>query len=213
MFMRTTLLTWLCLSAAAAADITGTWDVTATTPSGRERKMQMVLKQEDGKLSGVMSGEQGSVALEEVKFAGGELSFRLPVGGGVVVKATLAGAAITGAYTTPDGDTGKVTASRAAAAKAAPVAGHWNCEAKPASGQPFKLQLDLAGEDGKLGGTITRADGSAPLDDVKLEGNGLSFKVSADDTIYTVKLTVGGETLAGSYTTTAGDSGSVTGGR
>lgn len=213
MFMRTCILALLCLSAAAAADVTGTWNVTAITPSGREHKMQMVLKDEGGNLSGTMSGEQGAVALEEVRFAGDELSYRLPVAGGVVVKLTVAGAAMKGAFTTTDGATGKVAASRAAVAQGASVAGYWNCDAKSSSGRQYKLQLDLAEEDGKLSGTVTRADGSVPLDDVKLQGNQLSFKIAADGAVYTVKLTLEGQTFKGSYTSPGGESGSVTGAR
>ena len=119
-----------------------------------------------------MSGEQGSIALQELKVDGDELSYRIPASGGVVVKLTVAGAAMNGTFTAADGAAGKVTASRAAAAaKAASVAGHWNCEVKSSSGRQYKLQLDLAEEGGKLSGTITRADGSAPIDDVKLDGN------------------------------------------
>ena len=194
--------------------MTGTWNVTATTASGREYKAQMVLKDEGGKLVGEISGEQGPIALQELKVDGDELSYRIPASGGVVVKLTVAGAAMNGTFTAADGAAGKVTASRsAAAAKAAGVAGHWNCEATSSSGRLYKLQLDLAEEGGKLSGTITRADGSAPIDDVKLDGNNLSFKIAADGTVYTVKLTVEGQTLKGSYANAAGEGGSVTGGR
>ena len=213
MFIRTTILALVCLSAAAAGDVTGTWNVTATTPKGREHKVQMVLKDEGGKLVGTMSSEQGSIALQDLKLAGDELSYRIPASGGYVVKLTVAGAEMNGTFTAADGAAGKVTASRAAAAKAVSVAGHWNCDVKSGSGRLYKLQLDLAEEGGKLSGAITRSDGSAPVDDAKLEGNELSFKVAADGTVYTVKLTVEGETLKGSYTSPAGEGGSVTGGR
>ncbi len=213
MLIRTTILVLVCLSAAAAGDVIGTWNVTATSSSGRENKVQMVLKDEGGKLVGEMSDEQGSVALEELKIAGDELSYRIPASKGIVVKLTVAGATMNGTFTAADGATGKVTASRAAAAKTVSVAGHWNCEATSSSGREYKLQLDLAEEGGKLSGTITRADGSAAVDDAKLEGNNLSFKVAADGTVYTVKLTVEGQTLKGSYASPTGEGGSVTGGR
>jgi hypothetical protein len=172
----------------------------------------MVLKDEGGKLAGAMSGEQGSFALQELKIEGDELSYRIPASGGVIVKLSVAGAAMNGTFTAADGATGKVTASRSAA-KPAGVAGHWNCEVTTGSGRPYKLQLDLTEEGGKLSGAITRSDGSAPLDEVKLEGNNLSFKVAADGTVYTVKLTVEGQTLKGSYANAAGEGGAVTGGR
>lgn len=213
MLIRTTLLALFCLATALAADVTGTWNVTATTSSGREYKMQMLLKDEGGKLVGEMSGEQGLIALQELKAEGDELSYKIPYAGGVGVKLTVADAAMNGTFTAADGATGKVTATRAAAARPASIAGHWNCEATTSSGRPYKLQLDLAEEAGKLSGAITRADGSAPIDDAKLEGNNLSFKVAADGTVYTVKLTVEGQTLKGSYTTPAGEGGNVTGGR
>jgi hypothetical protein len=213
MLIRTTILALFCLASALAADVAGTWNVTATTSSGREYKLQLVLKDEGGKLVGTISNEQGSIALEELKVAGDELSYRIPASGGIVTKLTVAGAAMNGTFTTADGATGKVVASRAAAAKPASIAGHWNCEATTSSGRPYKLQLDLAEEGGKLSGTITRADGSAPIDDAKLEGNNLSFKVAADGTVYTIKLTVEGQTLKGSYATPTGEGGNMTGGR
>ncbi len=214
MSIRTTLLALFCSAAALAADVTGAWNMTATTSSGREYKVQLVLKNEDGKLAGTMSSEQGSIVLQELKAEGDELSYKIPAAGGVAIKLTVAGDAMNGTFTAADGATGKVTASRAAAAaKAVSVAGHWNCEATSGSGRLYKLQLDLAEEGGKLSGTITRADGSAPIDDAKLEGNQLTFKISADDTVYTVKLTVEGQTLKGSYATPTGEGGKVTGGR
>ncbi len=214
MFIRTILPALFCIASALGADVTGTWNVTATTSSGREYKAQMLLKEEGGKLAGELSSEQGTVALLELKAEGDELSFKVPTAGGVAVKLTVAGAAMDGTFTAADGATGKMAASRAAAAaKAAGVGGHWNCEATTSSGRPYKLQLDLTEEGGKLGGTITRADGSAPIDDAKLEGNQLSFKVAADGTVYSVKLTVEGQTLKGTYATPTGEGGNVTGGR
>lgn len=210
MFARTAIPFFLC-TAALAADVTGAWNLTATTASGREYKTQMVLTEAEGKLSGTVATGQGTVALEEVKMAGSELSYRIPLAGGVAVKLAVEGAAMQGTFSAPDGTTGKLAASRVPAG--AKVAGHWSCEAKTASGQIHKILLDIAEEGGKLSGTATRADGSAPLEELKLEGDRLSFKIAADGTVYTVSLTVDGRTLKGSYSTATGATGSVTGTR
>lgn len=63
--------------AAAPADATGTWSWTVER-NGQSWDVTLKLKQEGDKLSGTMSGRQGSeTAIEDAKVSGDEVSFRV----------------------------------------------------------------------------------------------------------------------------------------
>jgi hypothetical protein len=197
---------------AGAADVTGKWDVKATTPSGREHQAEMVLTQEAGKLTGSIAAQSGPVALQDVQLSGDRLSFKIPTGeGAFAIQFTVGEGSLKGTYTAPDGGTGPISAKRPAAGAAggAGVSGAWKVTAVSGSGREHKLVMNLREEAGKLSGTLETADGNVPLQDVRLAGNELTFKLTADSGSYSVRLTLAEGALKGGYTGGNGESGSV----
>ena len=118
-----------------AADVTGKWNATATVAEGQEHKLEMTFRNEGGKLTGALSSDEGGTDLQDVQLQGDQLTFKIPARGGYDLKFTVKGDSMTGTFTSAQGRTGKVTASRVAEKPA--VAGHWKAEAKTASGQPY----------------------------------------------------------------------------
>ena len=58
-------------------DPTGTWVWSVPNRDGSTRQVNAKLKLADGKLTGTVSGRQGDIAIEDAKFAGGEVSFKV----------------------------------------------------------------------------------------------------------------------------------------
>ncbi len=58
-------------------DPTGTWVWNIPTRDGTPRQANAKLKLVDGKLIGTVSGRQGDIAIDEAKFAGEEISFKV----------------------------------------------------------------------------------------------------------------------------------------
>jgi len=197
----------------AAADVTGKWNVTASAPDGREYKMDMDLKSEAGKLTGQMSSPRGSVPLQDLQLSGDQLTYKLPIGDNAYsVKLTVTGDSMKGAWTAPDGTSGATVAARAVATAAASsegIVGKWKVTSKSANGREHKLTMEIAAEAGKLRGSVIADDGSAAMLDPRLEGDQFLFKLPVDEGTYTVKLTVSGNSMTGSYTSTHGDTGTV----
>lgn len=70
---------WLLMlgSSAMAADVTGTWKWT-TERNGQTMETTLKLKQEGEKLTGTMSGRQGTeTAIEEAKIDGDKVTFKV----------------------------------------------------------------------------------------------------------------------------------------
>ena len=209
--MRESLVFFVCAWAAASADVTGKWNMTAITPSGREMKLEMEIKGEPGKLAGVLVGPQGSVTLEEVTLNGDELLYKIPVEGSAYrIKFAVTGDRMKGTWTSPDGNTGPVSAARAAAAASAGgVLGQWKVQARSASGQEHRLELAVSEEAGKLAAKLIASDGEViTLQDVRLEGSEFSFKVPVSEGTYSVKMTVTEGAMKGTYS--GPESGTVT---
>lgn len=199
-----------CAWAAGAADVTGKWNVTAAAPSGREFKAELLLQNEGGKLSGTMSSSQGTFVLEEVKFVGGELSYKVSAGAGYTLKFKVAENSMRGNWTSDDGATGAISATRAGAAAAGGVAGRWKGQAKSSGGREYNIQLEIAEENGKLTGTLGTDEGSVALQEASLEGSEFSFKLATDEGTYTVKLAVSENAMKGTYSGPGGETGNVT---
>jgi hypothetical protein len=207
--IRIFALMFASITMAAAADVAGKWNVTATTSSGREYKLELELKNEGGKLTGTMASSEGSIALEDVQLNGDQLSYKLPAGAGYAVKFTVAGDSMKGTFSGGDGATGQTTAVRAGAAASGGIAGKWKMSANSSGGRQYDVQLDLAQEGGKITGTASVPDGSAPIEEAKLDGDQLTFKISNGEGVYSLKLTVAGNAMKGSYTGPNNETGKV----
>lgn len=114
MWIRTIVLCCLFLMAAAAADVKGKWNVDAKSTSGTQHKLEMLLKEEEGKLGGTLTTSDGDVVpLHETKLEEDELSFKLHVDAGTyTIKLKVSGNSMTGTYAGPSGETGTVAATR-----------------------------------------------------------------------------------------------------
>lgn len=195
------LLSLLLAAGAYAADVVGKWNVTASSPSGREYKLELVIRNNDGKLSGTISSVQGSVDLQDMQLKGDELTYKIPTGeGGYAIKFTVAGDSMKGTYTSADGTTGPAAATRAAATAPAGVTGKWKMAAKSNAGRQYDVVLNIASDQGKLSGTLTAPEGTLPLTDPKLDGDQFSFKLIVDEGSYNIKATLAGDSMKGTYT-------------
>jgi hypothetical protein len=92
---------------------------------------------------------------------------------------------------------------------AADVAGKWNAVAKDPSGTEIKAELILKQDGGKLTGTMGGPEGSIQLESVEFKDNVLTYKLDYGGTPASVKMTLNGDKLKGSYTTDGGDSGPI----
>ncbi|HWQ53168.1 MAG TPA: hypothetical protein VN442_05750 [Bryobacteraceae bacterium] len=207
--IRISALILIAIGTASAADVTGKWNVTATSPSGsRQYNLTLDLKEEAGKLSGTMSGPDGAVALQDVKLEGDQLTYTVPAGSGYKIKMTLADGSMKGTYTGNDGVTGPAVATRAAAASG--IAGKWKAYAKAESGREYNVELNLATDNDKVTGSLIAPEGDVSITDGKLDGDQFSFRLLLDEGAYAVKLTVAGDTMSGAYTGPGGEKGKVT---
>ena len=97
----------------------------------------------------------------------------------------------------------------ASAASSASVAGKWKGTAKTSEGSQYDLQLDLSGEGDKVTGSLIANEGTVPIEDGRVEGDQFTFKLSTDDGVYTMKLTVAADHMKGRYTGPSGQSGEI----
>ena len=94
----------------------------------------------------------------------------------------------------------------AVTAAAADVAGKWNVIAKTPSGAEHKAVLELKEEGGKVTGSMASAETTLPIENVKLEGDRLSYTLAADGE-YKIAFTVARDEMKGTYTTPDGATG------
>ena len=198
-------------AAAPAADIAGKWDVTAQSPAGRSMKLELVLKQDGDKIAGTLGSDRGTVDLTDAKLEGSDLSFKITVEGVYTVKLALSGDSMKGTSTGSDGVVWQITAARpAAAAPAGSITGKWKLNGKRAGGGEDNVELELTDDGGKLSGAILAEGTKLPLQDVKLEGKELSFRLPTPQGEYRLKLTIGENSMKGTYSSGDDKPGEVT---
>lgn len=204
--LRGIVLITLLAGAGLAADIAGKWDITAQSPAGRSMKLELVLKQDGDKVTGTLGNERGTVDLTDAKLDGSDLSFKITVEGVYTVKLTLSGDSMKGTSTGSDGTVWQIAAAKpaAAAAPAGGITGKWKLNGKRADGGEDNVELELNDDSGKLTGAILAEGTKLPIQDVKLEGKQLSFRLPTPQGDYTLKLTIGENSMKGTYS--SGDS-------
>lgn len=99
---------------SAAASAAGKWKMVGVSASGRETKVDLDLKQDGDRWSGLLTTQNGdSVPVTDLVVDGVTLSFKVPAdSGSFVIKLTQSGESFKGTFITPDGATGNVTATR-----------------------------------------------------------------------------------------------------
>lgn len=192
MKLKLTMILTLAFCVSAFAGVVGKWKVAASAPDGNVYNVDLVVKDEGGKPSAVLSSERGEMPLEDVKIAGDDLTFRLVMDmGPIAFKLKADGDKIAGALTLPDGTGGRVTGTRdgaaaapaaAAAAANTSLAGKWKVSTKLPDGGELKVTMEFTETAGTYGGQVTTENGDvAPVTDIKLEGDVFSFKVPTDE--------------------------------
>ncbi len=77
--------------------------------------------------------------------------------------------------------------------------GKWRITATDTEGHDTQWLLELKTQDGKLTGTLANDEITLPLIEPKAGDTSISFKVSVNDVIYDVDLTVDGDKVEGKY--------------
>jgi len=217
--LKTSLAILTLAACAWAAPVTGKWKVTANAPDGNTYNVDLVVKDEGGKLTAVLESERGSMPLQEVALNNDELTFKLVMDmGAIPFKLKVDGDTMKGTLTTPDGASGSVTGKRdgaaapaAAATSAVSAAGTWKVESKDAEGNVMKVSIELKQDGAKLTGQVVVENGdAAPISDGKIEGNAFSFKIQADGE-FEVMGTVEGDQVKGTFKTPNGSKGTFSG--
>lgn len=68
----------VCVALASNADVVGRWQVTATNEGGEGAPYTLVVQEKEGTLTGTVTSDRGDATLQDVKFADGKLTFRVP---------------------------------------------------------------------------------------------------------------------------------------
>ncbi len=168
----------------------GTWNIEIQTDDGQTLKAAVKLKTEGDKLVGTFTGVDGTEAkVDEASVKDGELAFKVTLdfqGTELIAKFKLKDAD-GGAKGTVDYDLGgqtgtlDVIAKRPAAAGGSSLAGKWDAEVQTDDGQSLKSTVKLETEGDKVSGVMTTPDGKeVKLEDVKLAGDEISFKINVD---------------------------------
>lgn len=191
MKLKITMILMLAFGVSAFGGVVGKWKVAANAPDGNVYNVDLIVKNEGGKPSAVLSSERGEMPLQDVTIDGDDLGFKLVMDmGPIAFKLKADGDNIAGALTLPDGTGGKVTGKRdaaaaepaaAATAKPTSAAGKWNVVTKSPEGGDIKVTMDITETAGKYSGQVTTENGDvAPVTDITLEGDVFSFKVPTD---------------------------------
>lgn len=96
-----TLLAILPL-AAAQSSVVGNWQCVSDSPDGGQYTWAVVVKEEGGKLTGTISGAPGEYQMEDVRFEGGVLTFKVRIEGDVyAIEARIQGDQLEGTWKGP----------------------------------------------------------------------------------------------------------------
>ncbi len=206
----------LCVMAAAclASGAAGRWKMVANAPDGNAYHVTLVLKDEGGKLSGVLESDRGQMPLANVAFVNGELRFDLMLDmGAIPFRLKVEGDKLSGTLTAPDGSTGPVTGQREAAATGS-IAGKWEISATDPDGTGRRATFDLKQDGERITGTLMTENGDAlPIAGGKVNGGAFEFKVSIGEGDIVISGKLAGDTVAGEYKIPTGEAGKFTGRR
>lgn len=198
----------VCASVATAQSLStqalvGTWNMTLTSPQGTHPGT-VTITEGAGKLTGAMTGAMGSLPVDvKTNETGVSLAFTVDYQGQplpVVMAGKVDGATIKGTVDYGHGAaTGDFTGTKGgAAASAAPssgVIGAWDIIGDGGGGYSFNFtQAGTA-----VSGTLKTPDGAELPVKGTFEGNALALAVVADSFSGTIKGTLEGAALKGSY--------------
>lgn len=176
---------------AKAAKPEGTWDIEVVTDDGQTLKSTLKLAKDGDKFKGKYAGMDGKeVDATDLVVKDGDMAFTVKLdfqGTELVAKFKLKqdGDKLKGKV---DYDLGGQTGTLDVAAKRGggaggevKLAGTWAMEVKTDDGQSLKSTVKFSKDGEKVAGTFTGADGKeAKVEDSKLTGDELAFKISLD---------------------------------
>ncbi|MFZ5929048.1 MAG: hypothetical protein ACOYX1_16550 [Acidobacteriota bacterium] len=211
-WFRSFVVLSLFAAACLASDVAGRWKLAANAPDGNTYNVTLIVKEDGGKLTGVLDSERGQMPLANVAYAGGELRFDLVLDmGAIPFRLKIDGDKVTGTLTAPDGSTGSVTGQREASAQPAQVTGKWEISATDPDGTARRATMDLKQNGETLTGQIVMDSGDAlPLSAGKVTGDVISFKISIGEGDVAVTGKLSGDTVSGEYTIPTGEKGKFT---
>jgi hypothetical protein len=167
----------------------GTWDLDIQTDDGQTLKAALTLKKEGDKLGGKFVGVDGTEAkIDEAAVKDGELAFKVTLdfqGSELVAKFKLK-PVDAGAKGTVDYDLGGQTGTLDVIAKrpagdSGKLAGKWDVDVTTDDGQTLKSSVKIEVDGDKIKGVAQTPDGKeVKLEDGKIEGEEVSFKINVD---------------------------------
>lgn len=184
-------------------DLVGTWNLTLTSPQGTHPGT-VTIKDEAGKLAGAMVGPMGSLPVDvRTTEQGVSMAFTVDYQGQplpIVLAGKVDGATIKGSVDYGNGAAaGDFTGSKGgAAASAAPgsgVAGVWDITGDGGGGYSFNFTQD----GNAVTGTLKTPDGLELPIKGTFESNALNLAIVSDAVSGTIKGTLEGPALKGSY--------------
>ena len=193
-------------------DITGVWDALAETPT---RNLEMVLDVmvNDGKISGTLSSDLGSLPIQSASLHGTTLVFEIDLAGTVYrTSSVLTDDTLTGEWVSTElGDGGAWSATKRAAigeTDQAEISGVWDSIAvTPGGNLKMVLEIERAGE--SLTGTLGSEVGTAPIQSATFTGNELRFEIDLGGILYHTEAELIDNRLSGQWS----DAGGVQGGQ
>lgn len=186
-----------------AINLPGAWHMVVSVTDGSTSEGELTFTEKDGKMTAEWVTDLGTAKFPEVKVEGNKISFNANVDlGGTPVplsfKGVSGGDKIKGTVSlTMDGQAMEMptvgTKGPKGAAKAAKgekamepltgkvdLPGKWEVEVKLPDGNTSLSTFTIEEKGGKLSGKLDTEIGSAKIDEIKVEGNKISYKTSID---------------------------------
>jgi hypothetical protein len=168
--------------------LAGLWKITLVLESGQKLQPLLVLKQAGDTVSGDYIGHSGNkTPLKDVKFAAGELSFRVPDrvdDDGVVFQyvGKKVGAAIKGTvkFRASNRPVSVPFEAHKSQMPTADVAGTWKLRIALKNGPTFEPTLKLVQQGMALSGVYAGEQGETPITDALVLGDEITFDVARD---------------------------------
>ena len=184
------------------AALVGRWDLTSVSDFGTRQGIMRI----NGDMTGRYEFFGGEIPMKDLKFEGNQVTFALEMGWGdqtftLDFKGTLDGKTLKGQMTSDRG-TSEITGKKAEDVSVA--VGTWEFTRETDRGtrtSTLKIKPDMTG-------TYTMRDNEVEVQDLKVDGNNVSFKLelSFNDRQFTMEFkgTVDGKTLKGEFITQRG---------
>ena len=192
------LLAPLFAGTSFAVDPSGTWRWEHQDRQTQKTvKDVLIIKYENGKVSGTYQGGDDSVEIEEAKVKGNTLSweFNLDIGDNtlnIAFSGEIRGDDVKG--TVRLGDFGEFPWTAKRDAKTVDPAGIWRWEHQdPATQKTVKDVLKIKYENGKVSGTYQGGDDLHEIEEAKVAGNTLSWEFNVDIGDNTLNVAFSGE--------------------